>query len=68
MNAVKLANDISKVNLKRCIGCGLCVSTCPVGAIHLSNKDNVVEPPSTVEDLYAKIGKIKEKVRQKLKK
>ena len=68
MKALKLVNDISKVNLKRCIGCGLCVSTCPEEAIQLKKKDKEIEPPSTVEDLYAEIANIKEGLRRKLNK
>lgn len=31
-----------KVNKDKCIGCGACVGSCPVGAIMLSN-DNLAE-------------------------
>lgn len=30
--------DIAEINLERCIGCGLCVSTCPEQALSLKQK------------------------------
>ncbi|MGA9233223.1 MAG: 4Fe-4S binding protein, partial [Desulfobacterales bacterium] len=35
-----------------CLGCGLCVTTCPTDAITLSKKPTEVRPPQTREDLY----------------
>jgi electron transport complex protein RnfB len=57
----------AKVDLNRCIGCGLCVPTCASNAISLSKKKTEVEPPQTREDLYevimankkGKLGKFK---------
>jgi Fe-S-cluster-containing hydrogenase component 2 len=39
----------------RCIGCGLCVPTCPGGAIQLREKGKPVKPPKTQNALYMKI-------------
>ncbi|MFX0138728.1 MAG: 4Fe-4S binding protein, partial [Candidatus Hodarchaeota archaeon] len=39
----------------RCIGCGLCVPTCPSDAIQLQVKDKEMTPPATMDELYAKI-------------
>ena len=38
--------------MKRCIGCGLCVPTCPESARVLVKKDKETVPPKTVEDFY----------------
>ena len=65
LNAIKLADDISKVIQKRCIGCGNCVITCPVEAIQLRKKDNVVIPPKTEDQLYTNILEMKNKLKGK---
>ncbi len=39
MDAILLDDDeLAQVNLDRCIGCGLCVTTCPTEAICLEKK------------------------------
>ena len=38
MDAI-IIEDYSQVNLDRCIGCGLCVTTCDFDAINLHKKD-----------------------------
>jgi NAD-dependent dihydropyrimidine dehydrogenase PreA subunit len=48
MNAIKPHNDTLTINLERCIGCGLCTTTCPTEAIMLKMKpaDKIKPPPS----------------------
>ena len=36
--AIEEGDDVYKVIRERCIGCGLCVTTCPTNAIKLINK------------------------------
>jgi ferredoxin len=40
------------VDPERCLGCGVCVTTCPTQAITLTKKLTEVRPPQTREDLY----------------
>jgi len=42
----------ASVDLNRCIGCGLCIPTCPQKAISLKKKANEARPPQTRDDLY----------------
>jgi electron transport complex protein RnfB len=39
------------VDLTRCLGCGLCVETCPEDAIELRNKATEIIPPGTSEEM-----------------
>ncbi|NVM01338.1 MAG: 4Fe-4S binding protein [Candidatus Helarchaeota archaeon] len=55
MDAITI-EDVSIVDRDRCIGCGVCVPTCPSDAIHLRNKEDVLEPPKNLIDMWRKIG------------
>ena len=49
MAAIEIAGDDVAINRARCIGCGLCVTTCPEEALSLLQKpaDQVQTPPAT---------------------
>ncbi|MCK5651355.1 MAG: 4Fe-4S binding protein [Gemmatimonadetes bacterium] len=55
MDAISYVDDVAFVDLLRCIGCGLCVSTCPDGAIQLYQKTETKTPPKSQDALYQKI-------------
>ena len=38
MDAITLPNGTAELQQERCIGCGLCVSTCETGALRLERK------------------------------
>jgi ferredoxin len=48
------------LDANRCIGCGLCVSTCPTEALTLRRKPEHpgLEPPQTFDDTLRKIMEI----------
>jgi Fe-S-cluster-containing hydrogenase component 2 len=53
MGAVKMNSDgLSEINLDRCIGCGLCSTTCPEEAIRLVPKPEAKHrtPPADTAD------------------
>lgn len=47
VKAITAGDDAYEIKAKECIGCGLCVSTCPEGAISLVKKPekDIVKPP-----------------------
>jgi Fe-S-cluster-containing hydrogenase component 2 len=57
MEAIDVVDDISTISLNRCIGCGLCVTTCPEEAIQLIKKseDQLYEPPRSGVETYMRI-------------
>jgi Fe-S-cluster-containing hydrogenase component 2 len=57
MQAITEENDKVSLNADRCIGCGLCVSTCPTGALSLVRKPEsaLKDVPATLYDTWYKI-------------
>ena len=44
-----------RVDHGRCIGCGLCVSTCPSGALRLADSPRRKVPPDDTKALYMQL-------------
>lgn len=55
MDALTTASGVTRVDRDRCIGCGLCVGTCPSGAVRLKPKERQAAPPRDSEALYRRI-------------
>jgi formate hydrogenlyase subunit 6/NADH:ubiquinone oxidoreductase subunit I len=45
-------NQHAAIDLNRCIGCGVCIPTCPEKALSLQKKATEVRPPKTREELH----------------
>ena len=63
MQALSKDDDHIALNTDRCIGCGLCISTCPTDAIALVKRDGYIPPPANLNELVKKISEKKRKDR-----
>jgi electron transport complex protein RnfB len=55
MEAISIEGKVASVDLDRCIGCGLCTSTCQANAIRLLKKEKETVPAKDHFSLYRKI-------------
>jgi Fe-S-cluster-containing hydrogenase component 2 len=55
MEAVRDLDGKSQVDEARCIGCALCVTTCPSGALKLKPKPAPKAPPDNTQALYIQL-------------
>ncbi len=55
MQAIACDEGPAAVKVERCIGCGLCVTTCPTGALRLVAKSDAHVPPKDTPRLYSRI-------------
>jgi Fe-S-cluster-containing hydrogenase component 2 len=64
MEALSLNNKKAVLDLNRCIGCGLCVSTCPTHSLSLVRKPKAKQPyvPKDIVETNMKLGKARGKL------
>jgi Fe-S-cluster-containing hydrogenase component 2 len=60
MDAIQIENKKAIIDLDRCIGCGLCVTTCKKEALSLLEKTKITIPPRNAAMLY--LGILSDKV------
>ncbi len=58
VKAIDAGEDVYEITPEKCIGCGLCISTCPEEAISLVKKsdEDIVTPPTDEMDWFRKRG------------
>ena len=61
VSAIEEGDDAHRVIRERCIGCGLCVSTCPSEAIRLVHKepDQIMRPPLNEDAWFEERGRMR---------
>jgi electron transport complex protein RnfB len=55
MGAIKLEDNVAEVNTEECIGCGLCVTTCPAEAMVLVERKQVPSTPANIMEMSTKV-------------
>lgn len=55
VKAITMVEDVASVDQQECIGCGLCVSGCPAGALVLIEREKVPSIPTTVAEMGMKV-------------
>jgi formate hydrogenlyase subunit 6/NADH:ubiquinone oxidoreductase subunit I len=64
MEALELGEKTVLLNLDRCIGCGLCVTTCPTESLVMVRKPEAEQPevPKNMIEASLKLGKARGKI------
>jgi Fe-S-cluster-containing hydrogenase component 2 len=62
MSAIEVRESVAEVDPERCIGCGLCVTTCTTESLSLVPREHAPEPPASVTEMAVRIATEKGKV------
>jgi electron transport complex protein RnfB len=64
MEAIKESDEGVSISIYgRCIGCGICVPTCPEQAISMVPNPDKKAPPRTMTDMYNQVGEQRSKTK-----
>ena len=64
MDAIEIVDEKAVVNPENCVGCGLCVTSCPTASIRLVRRAEAPDIPSTVQEMGLKIAGEKGKLQK----
>ncbi|MBW1847101.1 MAG: 4Fe-4S binding protein [Deltaproteobacteria bacterium] len=61
VNAIEEGEDVYEIVPEKCIGCGICISTCPSDAIKLIHKpkEDILTPPIDRDNWFEERGKVR---------
>jgi H+/Na+-translocating ferredoxin:NAD+ oxidoreductase subunit B len=62
MGVIEIVNEAASVIEDKCIGCGLCATGCPNGAMKMEKKGSPADVPETTAEMGMRILKEKEKL------
>ncbi len=64
MEALSISNKKAVLDSNRCIGCGLCVSTCPTLSVFLVRKPRSKQPyvPKDIVETHLRLGRARGKL------
>jgi len=64
MEALQLNDKKAVLNVNRCIGCGLCVTTCPTHSLSLIRRPKAKQPyvPKNIIETNIRVGKARGKL------
>lgn len=55
MKAIEIKDDTAIVDIEKCIGCGLCVTGCPTGAVELFEREQMPLVPAMAQEMTLKV-------------
>ena len=67
MGAIEVVEDVARVDVERCIGCGLCTTACDTEAISMVPREYTPETPRTISEMGLTVATEKGRLEEFLK-